>query len=647
MERDARRTFKGSLRQVPGGHSRAQAVALESRMLLSVVLFNDDFNLPVGAQPATSTWHYRNGTDPNNSNVQYTNTPSTLHVVSNAGAQDGKALAMTLSPNPSSPGKFLSAEIQTNIDPVAGQLLYGHIEARIKLPGGPNGQGQGIWPAFWMLGSNYPQVGWPTSGEIDIMENKGSTPGQVQGTIHGPGYSGGAGITAHYDLPAGQTFYSGYHTFAVDWAPNWIAFSVDGHVYATRTPANLPAGTSWAFNHPFYVILDVAEGGAFVGPAGANSIYPQTMLVDYVRAYAYRPAVSGALPAGWSDQDIGAPAVAGTAGCSGGTFTVAGGGQDVWNTSDQFNFASRTVTGDVTIVARVDGLTNTADFAKAGVMVRDGTSADASYAFMFVEPPDGAPFEGASFEYRAGAGTASRGSGTAPGITAPQWVKLVRSGATFTAYDSADGNGWAQVGSAQMIGMSQTVDVGLAVDANNDAAIDTATFSDVQVIVPDAPPTVVAAAFKDARPQPTISFTFDKDVSMSLSAASLQVQGVAGGASPAWSAPSYDLVSNTATFTFMSSLADGNYRATLVSARVADAAGTHLAQDDAIDFFVLSGDVNHDRTVDFNDLLILAQNYGKTGAFMDGDLTRDRTVDFNDLLLLAQNYGHGIPLPTA
>ena len=266
-------------------HRRVRAVCepLEPRKLLSASpLFADDFNLPVGSQPSNSTWLYRNGTDPNNGNVHYTNTPSTLQVIDDPAATDGRALAMTIAPDPSNPGRFLSSEIQTSIDPVAGHLQYGHIEARIKLPGGPNGQGDGVWPAFWMLGSDFPQVGWPASGEIDIMENKGSRPGEVQATIHGPGYSGGSGVTAPYDLPGGQSFYSGYHVFAADWAPDSIRFSVDGHVYATRTPASLPAGTSWNFNHPFYLILDLCEGGAFGGPAGPNSVFPQTMLVDYV-----------------------------------------------------------------------------------------------------------------------------------------------------------------------------------------------------------------------------------------------------------------------------------------------------------------------------------------------------------------------------
>jgi beta-glucanase (GH16 family) len=264
---------------------------LEPRLQPSATpIVNDDFNLPVGSQPSNSTWSAFNATDPNNANVVYTNSASTLRVVNDSGALDGKALAMSLIPDPTNPGKFDSAEIRTSVDPVAGNLLYGRIEARIKLPGGPNGQGDGIWPAFWMLGSNIDQVGWPACGEMDIMENKGGTPGEIQGTIHGPGYQD-VGLTTKYDLPAGQAFYSGYHIFAVDWAPNSVQFSVDGTVYASLTPSSMPAGGVWAFNHPFFIVLDVAEGGPFAGPADPNSTYPQTMYVDYVRAFAEAPPV--------------------------------------------------------------------------------------------------------------------------------------------------------------------------------------------------------------------------------------------------------------------------------------------------------------------------------------------------------------------
>ncbi|HKD36937.1 MAG TPA: glycoside hydrolase family 16 protein, partial [Pirellulales bacterium] len=328
--------------------------------MLSVNLaFDDEFNQAAGAQPNNSTWLYNTGVSPNNSNVTYTDTTSTLQIVNDSGATDGKALAMSLYPDSNNAGKYFGARINTSIDPTAGNWQYGHVEARIKMPGGPNGQGVGIWPAFWLLGSNVNQVGWPNCGEIDVMENKGSTPGQIQGTIHGPGYSGGSGITAYDNLPSGQNFYSDYHVFAVDWGPNFVNFLVDGKVYASRSPADLPSGTTWAFNHPFYIILDIQEGGAFAGGPGPNSVYPQTMLVDYVHAAAFPLA---AVPA-FADADIGSPGVPGFSNFDGLKWTVWGSGGDIWNTSDQFHYTSASFTGDVTITARVDNLLNTGTYA--------------------------------------------------------------------------------------------------------------------------------------------------------------------------------------------------------------------------------------------------------------------------------------------
>ena len=103
---------------------------------------------------------------------------------------------------------------------------YGRIEARIKIP-----RGQGIWPAFWMLGTNISSVGWPNCGEIDIMENIGKEPAVVHGTVHGPGYSGGGGIGAAYSLPAGGAFADDFHLYAVEWTTNQIKWLVDGQQY--------------------------------------------------------------------------------------------------------------------------------------------------------------------------------------------------------------------------------------------------------------------------------------------------------------------------------------------------------------------------------------------------------------------------------
>jgi beta-glucanase (GH16 family) len=157
---------------------------------------------------------------------------------------------------------------------------YGRFEARIKLP-----FGQGIWPAFWLLGDNIDTVGWPECGEIDVMENIGREPAIVHGTLHGPGYSGAKGVGASYTLPRAGRFADAYHTFAVEWEPDAIRWYVDGKLTQTKRPADLPSGAKWVFDHPFYIILNLAVGGAWPGNPDASTTFPQTMLVDYVRVY--------------------------------------------------------------------------------------------------------------------------------------------------------------------------------------------------------------------------------------------------------------------------------------------------------------------------------------------------------------------------
>jgi beta-glucanase (GH16 family) len=168
---------------------------------------------------------------------------------------------------------------------------YGRFEARIKIP-----YGQGLWPAFWMLGSNIDQIGWPNCGEIDIMENIGKEPAVVHGTIHGPGYSGAQGIGSPYSLPSGR-FADDFHVYAVEWETNAIRFYVDGNLYATRTPAELPAKAQWVYNTPFFLLLNVAVGGGWPGNPDGTTVFPQTMTVDYVRVYEPSPANSTKSPA--------------------------------------------------------------------------------------------------------------------------------------------------------------------------------------------------------------------------------------------------------------------------------------------------------------------------------------------------------------
>jgi beta-glucanase (GH16 family) len=159
------------------------------------------------------------------------------------------------------------------------ESTYGRYEARIQLP-----FGQGIWPAFWLLGDDSNgSVIWPQVGEIDIMEYRGQEPTEVHGTIHGPGYSAANGITDSFRLSSGR-FDTEFHIFAVEWGPDFIDFYVDDELYNTITPND--ANGEWVFNdNTFYIILNVAVGGWFAGYPTSDTFFPQTMYVDYVRVY--------------------------------------------------------------------------------------------------------------------------------------------------------------------------------------------------------------------------------------------------------------------------------------------------------------------------------------------------------------------------
>lgn len=157
---------------------------------------------------------------------------------------------------------------------------YGRFEARIKIP-----RGQGIWSAFWMLGNNIDTVGWANCGEIDVMENIGREPSIVHGTIHGPGYSGANSIGAPFSLPNNQKFADDFHVYAAEWTENKIDFYVDANLYKTITPQDLPAGKQWVYDHPFFMILNLAIGGNWGGAPDDTTVFPQTMLIDYVRVY--------------------------------------------------------------------------------------------------------------------------------------------------------------------------------------------------------------------------------------------------------------------------------------------------------------------------------------------------------------------------
>jgi len=234
--------------------------------------WNDEFNGPNGSPVDSTKWGFDiGGNGWGNNELQYYTDRT-----ANAALQDGalviKALKETYGGR-----DYTSARLLTRNK---FKQAYGRFEARIKVP-----YGQGIWPAFWMLGDDLATAGWPNCGEIDIMEHIGREPSNVYGTLHGPGYSADKGISASYSLPPPKKFSDDYHTYAVEWEPNVIRFYVDGLLYKTRTPEELPAGAAWVFNHPFFLIINVAVGGYWPGYPDATTVFPQQMLVDYVRVY--------------------------------------------------------------------------------------------------------------------------------------------------------------------------------------------------------------------------------------------------------------------------------------------------------------------------------------------------------------------------
>lgn len=155
-------------------------------------------------------------------------------------------------------------------------VRYGLIEARIKVPGGP-----GTWPAFWMLGSDIDEVGWPACGEIDVMEHVGSDPNTVHGTAHAPGYAGLAGGLGRAH-PAGCDLSADFHVYGVDWDVGRITWLLDGRPYHRMTPAEAP-GSIWPFCHPFFLVINLAVGGAWPGNNPPAPVLPATLLVDWIR----------------------------------------------------------------------------------------------------------------------------------------------------------------------------------------------------------------------------------------------------------------------------------------------------------------------------------------------------------------------------
>lgn len=232
------------------------------------LVWEDTFDGPAGQSPDATKWNFDLGTGTegwgNNELQVYTDNPENVSL-------DGEGnLAITARRT----GSFTSARIKTQ---GLFEQTFGRFEARIKMPYGP-----GIWPAFWLLGNDIDQVDWPQCGEIDVVEMRGQQPSIIHGTIHGPGYSDGEGPTSSFGLE-NDRFDKAFHLFAIEWGEDYVDHYIDDTLFQRITPEDVDG--EWVYDHPFFMILNVAVGGNYVGFPISSTPFPQKMIIDYVKVY--------------------------------------------------------------------------------------------------------------------------------------------------------------------------------------------------------------------------------------------------------------------------------------------------------------------------------------------------------------------------
>lgn len=241
--------------------------------------WSDEFDGPQGGAPDPAKWSFEvGGSGWGNQELQFYTDRRENSALDGAGN-----LVITARREPMDGREYTSARMVTR-----GKLeqAYGRFEARLQLPAG-----KGFWPAFWMLGNNVGVNGvrWPECGEIDIVEGRGAHPWRVSAAVHGPGHSGGNALIDAYETADRSPLTDDFHVYAVEWEPGEISFFVDKHRYHTVRATRMPSGTRWVYDHPFFLLLNLAVGGNFGGPPDATTVFPQSLRADYVRAYVRGP----------------------------------------------------------------------------------------------------------------------------------------------------------------------------------------------------------------------------------------------------------------------------------------------------------------------------------------------------------------------
>ncbi|MDE3099589.1 MAG: RICIN domain-containing protein [Verrucomicrobiota bacterium] len=332
---------------------------------------------------------------------------------------------------------------------------------------------------------------------------------------------------------------------------NTVSLSASGLPSGVTASFN-PGSTTSSSTLTLTASSTAATGTATVTITGTDGTLTHTTTISLT----VNPA-SG-LPAGWTDTDIGSVGLAGSASYSGGTFTVNGSGADIWSTSDAFNYAWQSVSGDQTIIARVASQQNTSSWAKSGAMFRDSTAANGAYVAVYVTPANGV-----SMQIRPSDGAGAIDVARQTGLTVPYWVKIVRSGNTFTGYSSPDGSTWTEV-AATNVTMASAVDAGLAVCAHNNTVLNTSTFDNVSITgpAPDFSLSASPTSLTIVQGNNGISTITINPVNGYSGTVSLSASGLPSGVTASFN-PSSTTSSSTLTLTASSTAATGSATVTI------------------------------------------------------------------------------------
>ncbi|MQY26938.1 glycoside hydrolase family 16 protein [Nocardia aurantia] len=246
------------------------------------LVWRDEFTGAAGVGPDPANWGYDVGGEPQWGNHEwqyYTDRATNValdgagHLVISARREQLPGMA----PCSDGPCDITSGRITT-----LGRFAqtYGRFEARMRIPGG-----KGLWPAFWLMGADIGTAGktWPGNGEIDVMETIADDPGTVYGSAHGPGFAD-PGYSQGFRA-VGQRLADDFHTYAVQWEPDRIEWFLDDTRYYTLSRSDLKPGHTWVFDHPFYILLNLAVGGEWPGPPDSATVFPAELMVDHVRVY--------------------------------------------------------------------------------------------------------------------------------------------------------------------------------------------------------------------------------------------------------------------------------------------------------------------------------------------------------------------------